>query len=75
MTSTAHDLLLALWLKNGKDWQKTYEAIKKRERVDVDEALEGVDRSAYITITDEDYPEECKRFFRPPFVLERGWLK
>lgn len=74
---TARDVILALWLSVGEDWLEMHRAIKDKVRVDVDAALDGIDRDAYVTIVDDDYPEICKSFNHPPFVLGRKlaeWL-
>lgn len=71
------DVILALWFSVGEDWLKMYRAIEGKARVDVDGALKGIDRGAYVTIIDDDYPEICKSFNHPPFVLDRElaeWL-
>lgn len=73
----ARDFVLALWFSTGEDWLKTYNAFKNKTPIDVDDALEGIDRGAYVTIIDDDYPEICKSFNHPPFVLDRElaeWL-
>ncbi len=71
----ARDLVLALWFMSGKNWELTYEMVKYKMPMTIekiDEVLDGVDRSAYITILDEDYPVEYRRGCKcPPFVLER----
>lgn len=71
----ARDLVLALWFMSGKNWELTYEMVKYKMPMTIekiDEVLDGIDRSAYITILDEDYPAEYKRGCKcPPFVLER----
>ena len=66
-----HDKILALWFYSDKDWSKTYKNLKDRVYPDVDKVLEGVDREAYITLVDGDYPEECKAQLWQPFVIER----
>lgn len=71
------DVILALWFSVGEDWLKMYKVIEGKARVDVDGALKGIDRGAYVTIVDDDYPEICKSFSHPPFVLGRElaeWL-
>lgn len=67
----ARDILIAVWLKNDKDWDKTYYSIRTKEEIDVEKYLKGVDTSRFLTIIDDDYPVELKRSFRPPFVLDR----
>ena len=71
----ARDLILALWFATGEDWFKMYKALKERVRVNVDAELEGIDRDAYVTIVDEDYPQACKSFQYPPFVIERELVR
>lgn len=67
----ARDFVLAFWFSTGEDWLKTYDAFRDKKPIDVDAALEGIDRGAYVTIVDADYPERCKSLSRPPFVLGR----
>lgn len=72
MTATEmHDKVLALWFYSDKDWNKTYKNLKDGVYPDVDKVLEGVDREAYITLVDADYPEECRAQLWQPFVIER----
>ena len=67
----ARDILIALWIKSEKDWDKTYHSLRNKEYFDVEPYLEGVDTSKFVTILDEEYPRELLKGFRPPFVLER----
>ena len=67
----ARDMLLALWLYSNKDWDKTYKNLKDKIYPDVDKVLEGVDREAWTTLLDDDYPEEYKARLWPPFAIER----
>lgn len=66
-----HDKLLALWLYSDKDWDKAYKNLKDKVYPDVDKVLEGVDREAWTTLLDDDYPEEYKAQLFPPFAVER----
>ena len=67
----ARDMLLALWLYSDKDWDKAYKNLKDKVYPDVNKVLEGVDREAWTTLLDDDYPEEYKAQLFPPFAVER----
>ena len=57
-------------LKYRGNWDEILERIKQKEKVDEDEyRLLSKDKSKYITLLDDNYPDCLKRIFRPPFAL------
>lgn len=54
-------------------WEDIYNAICEKEQVEDSEServLREYEKSYYITtLLDEDYPENLKREYKPPFVL------
>ncbi len=65
------DIIIHLAVKYAGDWNRIYEAIKAKEPVTSDEIEETLAtvRSCTLTIIDDDYPEQLKRIYKPPFVL------
>jgi DNA processing protein len=65
------DIIIHLAIKYDGDWNRIYEAIKAKEPASVAEVNESLGRltSETLTIIDEDYPENLKRIYKPPFVL------
>lgn len=65
------DLLLYLSYKYSGDWERIFEAIKKREAVDMEllQECKNLIKCNFITIIDENYPQCYKQIFQPPFVL------
>ena len=72
MFCVGRDCILALSLLYAGDWDKIYQAIKKRDGDAVEEGLKllsGI-KSNYVTILDPDYPGALyKHCHKPPFVL------
>ena len=66
------NLILVYFAKkyNG-NWDEIYQAIAKKEKVEMSELtkLEDDMDCKYITIIDEDYPNHFKSKYKPPFVL------
>lgn len=54
-------------------WEDIYNAICEKEQVEVSEAervLKEYEKDYdIITVLDEDYPENLKREYKPPFIL------
>ena len=68
---TGKEILLALSYKYNGDWDKIYDAIKRKEKIDDDfleNALKSIN-SNYVTIVDDEYPTVLKDIYKPPFVL------
>jgi DNA processing protein len=67
----ARDILIYLAIKYSGDWSLIYQAIKNKEKVD----LEDVEivckkyQNSVITIMDKDYPLKLKNIYHPPFVI------
>lgn len=62
------ETILQLSKKYHGNWDKIYQAIALKEKVDsFDENL--INKSNYIFITDNDYPDKLKNIFVPPFFL------
>ena len=65
------EILIAIWKKCNGDWDAIYKVLRNKEYIDVELSLEGVDTSKYVTLLDEDYPQDLKQSYKPPFVFER----
>lgn len=65
------EILLYFALKYEGDFTKIYNALQKKEKVDDhhQNKLKEKVNSQYVTIIDEDYPEQLKNISCPPFVL------
>ncbi len=65
------DIILYFANKYFGDWERIYDAIELQEDVDFDllEELKEEQEGSYVTVLDEDYPQELKLIERPPFVL------
>lgn len=71
MTNGLEELVLYFSLKYEGDFQKIYEAVVSKEKVDEklkNELMEKL-KCKYVTIFSEDYPEMLKQINCPPFVL------
>lgn len=71
MTNGLEELVLYFSLKYEGDFQKIYEAVMSKEKVDEklkNELMEKL-KCKYVTIFSEDYPEMLKQINCPPFVL------
>lgn len=64
-------ILVYFAIKYEGDWDKIYQAINKKEKVDVKEMEEVVSSldCEYITLINEKYPSRLKHIYKPPFVL------
>lgn len=71
MTNGLEELVLYFSLKYEGDFQKIYEAVMSKEKVDEklkNELMEKL-KCKYVTIFSENYPEMLKQINCPPFVL------
>lgn len=72
---TGRDIVIGFYVKNDGDWMKIYDDIKNQTIIeDEKEFLNSVKEfekkhKKVITIVDEDYPDELKMIYKPPFVL------
>lgn len=69
------DVVLTIWIACGEDFDKALAWLKeKRPTSDelIERTLAGVDRDAYVTCLDEDYPEELKGESKPPLAVKRA---
>ena len=66
----ARDVLIAIWKKNNGVWEDIYKDLVNKVYPE-DEEIETEDNGKYITLLDEDYPEDLKHQYKPPFVLVR----
>ena len=71
MTNGLEELVLYFSLKYEGDFQKIYEAVMSKEKVDEKLKKELMEKlkCKYVTIFSEDYPEMLKQINCPPFVL------
>ncbi len=70
----ARDIVLTVWALCDGDWQRTFDYIRNKRPMSeelIEETLAGLDKDDYITIVDEDYPENLKKVSKPPFVIAR----
>ena len=67
----SRELLVYLSIKYEGDWDKIYNAIQMKEKVDIDEArkVNSNNKAKIITCVDDDYPLCLKNAYHPPFVL------
>lgn len=65
------DILIYLSLKYEGDWDKIYQAIKRKEPINANLYKELITtlKSDAVTIIDPYYPEHLKQCYKPPFVL------
>lgn len=65
------ELLICLAIKYDGDWEKMYEAIKNKERLDEDEVSKSLEKvnSDVVTILDDNYPKAFKALYKPPFTI------
>ena len=70
---TMNDVLIHFHEKYKGNWDKIYEAILNKEELVPERDLPVVDKYReeyeYITLLDNDYPDELRDYPRPPFVL------
>ena len=66
-----NNVLLYFTLKYKGDWEKIYNALEKKEKIDVDELMDVRKKSKYnyISIVDDDYPNNLKMIYKPPFSI------
>lgn len=71
MTSRIEDIVLYFSLKYHGDFQKIYNSLMNKEKVDENLKNELIKRlnCKYVTIFSEDYPKMLKQINCPPFVL------
>ena len=64
-------ILVYLSIKYKGKWEDIYKAIAEKQKVDLDEAEEKIKKldCNYLTILDENYPQEFKTIEKPPFVI------
>ena len=65
----ARNILIALSLKHNGDWDKIYEDIQNKTLVEDTYTQQAENIKNVITILDEEYPQQLKNSFKPPFVL------
>lgn len=67
----ANEILCYESIKCKGDWQEIYKNIQNREIIDEEECRKVLNncKRKFITILDNNYPENLKNVFRPPFVL------
>ena len=64
-------ILIALAIKHGGDWDKIYQALTEKEVSELEECYKQFELSTCkaTTILDSDYPQILKEIYMPPFVL------
>ena len=69
------DILIYFYEKYDGDWDDIYKAIQRKERVDATEAKSFLkkyrDKYDYVTLIDNEYPDEYKANYKPPFVIRK----
>ena len=65
------DILFYFAFFHQGDWNKIYESIRNKERVDEEKLahFKEINHYSYITLLDKDYPEGLKQVYMPPYVL------
>ncbi|MBE6124261.1 MAG: DNA-protecting protein DprA [Erysipelotrichaceae bacterium] len=65
------EIIVYFAVKYKGDWESIYQAISKKERVDMDEVKKTVAslKTKWVTIISKDYPNSLKQIPKPPFVL------
>ena len=65
------EVLLYLAIKHHGEWESILNALEKKEYIDEEELQRviSVNRANYVTIIDDDYPEDLKKIYKPPFIL------
>jgi len=64
-------VLLFFALKYNGNWDKIYDALDKKEKIDQEElnTIEAKINCKYLTIINPVYPNNLKNSYKPPFVL------
>lgn len=71
MSLKPREMVCYLAIKHNGDWNKIYEGIQIKtlpEESVMIEALKTL-KSNYITILDDEYPQQLRQVYKPPFVL------
>lgn len=65
------NILLYFAIKYEGDWDKIYQAINKKEKIDPKQLEEVIakNKDNFITLISNDYPLKLKNIYKPPFVL------
>lgn len=68
------DILIYFDYKYNGNWDEIYSAICRKEKVELEEvrriAEELSKKYTMISLIDDDYPEELKTQYKPPFVIK-----
>lgn len=64
-------VILYFYTKYKGDFMSIFNAIKNKEIIPSEELEKVVDDTSLITIIDDDYPDELKEQYMPPFVIKR----
>ena len=65
------EIILYLALKHQGDWVSILNTLEKKEFDSEEQMRELIqkNRANYVTIVDDEYPEELKKIYKPPFIL------
>ncbi|MDE5545798.1 MAG: hypothetical protein K2I76_04255 [Malacoplasma sp.] len=65
------NVLLYFTINHNGNWEKIYDSISNKEMVSDDVCLKVKNsiKKNWLTILDDNYPEELKKILKPPFVL------
>ena len=65
------DIVFYFVMLHHGDWNKIYQSIKNKERIDEVklEEFKRINKRPYLTLLDADYPDCLKRVERPPYLL------
>lgn len=65
------DIIIYLSLKYKGDWNMIYEAIKAKEKLDIEAVKVAASSisSGVLTIIDDNYPASLKNTYKPPFCV------
>lgn len=67
----ARDIVLALSVKCQGEWKDIYDIIEKKKRIADEEIQNAISdqKSSFVCITDDGFPDCVKSVYQPPFLL------
>lgn len=67
----AREIIAFLSIKYDGNYKKIMDAIKEKEKINEEEALNSINKlkSKYVTIIDDEYPQYLKHIPAPPLIL------
>ncbi len=67
----AREIVLGLSVRCRGEWKEIYDIIEKKKKIEDEEIQEAIrnQKSSFVCITDESFPECLKNVYQPPFLL------